>query len=511
MSTTECAYTLYNRRCESRFHKQYPPTRAMYASFVDYIHGPSIINNPPNTATPGLQHLPASIVEARNYNAFISLFAALPTEILVMIEQYADPPSIMALRGSCARFMNVFPDPTADANNIWEVENWRKAHAQRRRIYRLRTLCEDERAGVMATDHLTCSACITSHHKSNFDAKMRDMEPEQRLCEGYTRPLRLCEHKSATLTSLKSYNPDTWCGKAHSQHDTTILCRPSKTLEDIRFWNARHVYGQRGVRIGVVGAGVDEEGHAQSYGEYQELQFQIANGIEPQAQAEIPTLQSPATNANILKYIKPGEPEIMMRTETVLLRCDHSTKISNVEILPALRNLDCGTEGRIAGSCPHFDLHRIINLLNERPYTDCPNLHLHDERTRPCLPSVKSRSWISSFFWTSSENEDINVCQVHHTCTSCSTSFFIHRTRCAMPMWEERDELVLCIVRKLGSCRDPFDAVWLAQLEQDNLEDLSFWGMKGKRWKGKGKIGEEDERGDSTRVKGYPAWHYALT
>ena len=55
-------------------------------------------------------------------------------------------------------------------------------------------------------------------------------------------------------------------------------------------------------------------------------------------------------------------------------------------------------------------------------------------------------------------------------------------------MWEQRDEIVLCIVRKLGACRDPLDTQWLAQLEGESIEDSGIGYLFGKKGKGKQKV-----------------------
>ena len=400
----------------------------------------------------------AEVLRVRERNVEQSLFHSLPTEVLLMIAQYAEGEVIMALRGTCARFQQMFSDPTTLAENILEVEKWRRNYTQRRRVHRRHKLCEDERGGRLQLDELVCCSCIATHSRNHFLPAALATPPETRACIGWSSKLRLCAHKSIGLSSLAWYKPGVWCGKQHagvkshlSRYLTlyTILgLTHNEFVDPCGRWSrypdeTLDAGGGRGVRLGVIGKETDDEGRP--------------------AACPNDALASLCSSRQ--------DREVVVRAETLLARIPRDEVMSTTKLLGLLLAAAHMKDGKDLCMCPHLNLATISLLLLSRPYADCPNLPFHTRDTTVCASTPRHHRF--TFYGNPVTSElrapqlVMGVCGKRYRCTrsGCDTFFYFHRSRFSDFSNGGLDELVLCVVRRLGACRDAHDPKWLVQLE----------------------------------------------
>ncbi|KAF2729195.1 hypothetical protein EJ04DRAFT_580820 [Polyplosphaeria fusca] len=451
--------------------------------FLWSISTPHYSNPHPSPPTPPALSLSASLIQARTHNTLSPLLSSLPTEILLIITANADPPTIMALRGTCSRLATLFPSPTSQLSALSRTETWRKEYSRRRRWFQLACLRYQERRGQLDAGQLVCTPCIATHDVTCFSAGMQGVEPGgTRKCLGWARRLRLCEHKSVGLEALRFFNPDVWCGQEHggvksrySQLLTpfTIFQRP----DPIRFeYLKKNVQaGGRGVRTGIVGRQVDGEGRPLAI---EETEMEVGGwgaDVSENILEEIGRLEGAERWREELRTMwreveRAGsrglqERKIVLRAEVVLLKVDREAKIACEQILEALRGVRDGTDGNGLVMCPHLTLSMIDALVRKLPYVDCARVGMHTEITKPCTEPETLGAWFGNLLFGYGQPHH---CGQKYRCPipRCDTSFYFYRARYVQFAQGGMDELVLCIVRQLGTCRDPFDEGWLAQLEQ---------------------------------------------
>jgi hypothetical protein len=407
------------------------------------------------THSPDLQP-DSEVLRVRQRNIEQSLFHSLPTEVLLMIARYAEGEVIVALRGTCARFQRMFPDPTAFAENILEVEKWRRDYTQRRRVHRRHELCEDERGGKSQPDELVCHPCIATHARKCFSPSAQATPPETRACIGWSSKLRLCAHKSIELSSLAWYKPGAWCGKQHAgikshlssyltvytileltRNDCSSPCgcprHPHETLD---------AGGGRGVRLGVVGKGIDDEGRPATYPN---------DALEGLGSSR-------------------HDREVVVRAEIVLARIPQDEVMSTTKLLELLLATAHEKDGEGLCMCPHLTLATISLQLLSRPYADCSNLASHTRDTTVCTATPRHGRFTLLHIPIGSGHQtsqlDMDACGKRYRCaqSGCDTFFYFHRARFSDFSNGCLDELILCVVRRLGACRDAHDPKWLVQL-----------------------------------------------
>lgn len=406
----------------------------------------------------------AAIMAIRQRNVECSLFHRLPTEIMLMIEHHAEEEVIMALRGSCARFAHIFADPTTLPENMLAVEKWRRTYTHRRKIYQQHNLCMQERAGFVPHSELVCHHCTTTHQRKWFSASILKAPPEKRACIGWTSKLRLCAHKSVSLESLAWYKPAIWCGKKHSgvkSHWRDYLTM--STILDVgpfppdapHFWAADDAGGGRGVRLGI---------------ESREPSNQ--DGDENKAYSTKPCERQSRNN----------EREIVVRAEMVLGKVSRYQKLLNHDLLKLLLDAHRDKDGEGLCMCPHLTFAVVTLLLLLVPYSDaihhrkcllgtivgscatvrqdCPFLDTHDTSACPQWP--ESPALLGNHLRPTADHG----CGVQHHCPhlQCGTSFYVHRARYPSFVANSSDEIVLCVSRRLGPCKDAQDKRWLLQV-----------------------------------------------
>ncbi|KAF1999737.1 hypothetical protein P154DRAFT_576653 [Amniculicola lignicola CBS 123094] len=402
------------------------------------------------------------------------LFTRLPTELVVMIVGYADDAlSVMALRASCVRFAGMLADPVRQRGNVVWGENWRREYTRRRREFVVGELCWGERGWVgeegeggdgrgggvdmgmgRGREELVCIPCLTTHSSNRFSTQMKMAETEVRKCLPWSTPLHICQHATLPLSTIKFYKAGAWCGKPHGPVGLKSLLSSYITpatifqcLSDDVACGVRDMSGGgRGVRVGIVGRGVDEEGRPEWWRGCGE---RIGRGDEEEEEVE---------------------REIVIRAEIVLLRISEGDVVEMEEVLHAMNTI-CehveveGRNGSALGMCPHLKRGVVERLVRESPYIDCPTLNLHGMDTIPCSePSSPSTwlDWLWSFIWPRS----LHACGMKYYCPHaiCNTHFYFYRARYAGFGSAPKDELVLCVVRTLGPCWEPWDKRWMVQV-----------------------------------------------
>ncbi|KAF2875412.1 hypothetical protein BDV95DRAFT_561814 [Massariosphaeria phaeospora] len=407
---------------------------------------------------PGV-NLNSEIMSVRNKNIENSLFYRLPTEILIMIEACADGLSIMTLRGACVRFKEIFRDPTADVHNILNVERWRKEYKARRKAFCKQELCQREKVGeFVESEELVCTSCICTHPSSFFDTHMQNKEPEKRECIGWSRELRICTHKSTTLRMLRGgVRPGTSCPEHHAGETTPYILTGSSQRYTLRnmvhafseewpnqcYFADRMYAGIRGVRLGVVGHGVDEEGRVAPWKEGCSGFDLFMNGVEKDQSA------------------------VVVRTEIVVLRSEAEAgagKIGSKEVREKMRMIMREERGGL-GMCPHLT-HAIVTLLLLRdPYVECPMTERHSNVTYPCPPPV-TPNFTASLYRHPTPAPHSCGRRYHCLDPDCGTYFYFYRAEYVDLEKRPRYELVLCVVRNLGDRWNALDKRWLVQLTE---------------------------------------------
>jgi hypothetical protein len=397
----------------------------------------------------------AEVMAIRQRNIANSLFHRLPTETMLTIEHYVEEEVIMALRGSCARFAYMFVDPTALPENMLAVEKWRRAYMHRRKMYQQYDLCMQERSGLVPPSYLVCHPCITTHEREWFTPDMRNASPEKRACIGWTSKLRLCAHKTISFQSVAWYKPALWCGKKHSDLKScwrdyltmsTILDIGSFQPGQLDFSTIDDAGGGRGVRLGIERRGLDND-----RGSYDDSAFRT-----PQA------------------YAHEGsghDREVVIRAEIVLGRVARDQRMTHRGLLELLNNAHRDEDGDGLCMCPHLTFAIISLLLLRRPYSDCPTQETHSTNTIPCtdLQPPHRHGYLSTIIprgLRRLKSDTQPMCGKRYHCLhpSCRTSFYFYRARNTTFVADVSDELVLCVIRSLGSCRDAQDHRWLVQL-----------------------------------------------
>jgi hypothetical protein len=397
----------------------------------------------------------AEVMAIRQRNITNSLFHRLPTEIMLIIEYHAKEEVIMALRGSCARFAHILADPTALPENMLAVEKWRRTYTHRRRVYQQYDLCMQERSGLVPPSHLVCHPCIFTHERRWFSPDMRNASPEKRACIGWTSKLRLCAHKTISFQSVACYKPALWCGKKHSGFKSywrdyltmsTILDIGPFPPGQLDFSTIDDAGGGRGARLGIESRGLNND-----QGSYNDSGFRTphANGDEGSG----------------------DDQEVVIRAEIVLGRVARDQRMTQQGLLELLSVAHRNKDGEGLCMCPHLTFAIISLLLLQRPYSDCPILKTHSTNTIPCIDTHPPRrhGYLSTFLpyglqKLKSDTEPMCGKRYHCLHLGCSTSFYFYRARNTSFVADVSDELVLCVLRSLGSCRDAQDHRWLVQL-----------------------------------------------
>lgn len=383
-----------------------------------------------------------------------------------MIESYASEEAIMVLRGTCHRLMQLFPDPTALLENASKIEAWRKRYTFNRREFKLQELVRREKEGDLPNNELVCWLCECTHPFSYFFPQHRVLEPEGRSCLGWNVKLKLCHHRCIMFKDVsgKQWTPGAWCGKLHSDYQSYLdqYLSPSTILARSPF-EGHYPYhkacwcsgsrlpgdgGGRGIRLGVVGHGVDEEGR--------------------------PSEWTRTLNSYIHGAAKVDETnmarEVVIRAEFVVMRL---TEMEIVDKLKLLEVVDRLTE---TGMCSHLNLDVVSDLLLENPYVDCPTLERHGMETEPCpRPTSSFFSDFNTVFGNRKVKSKHN-CGRKYYCPNkeCGTYFYLYRARYTNFDDGWKDELVLCVVRNLGKCRDALDKRWLVQTERQDCITKAF-------------------------------------
>lgn len=145
----------------------------------------------------------------------------LPTEILILIGQYAPGLSLTALRQTCQRFRQIY---TGQACSCWidefntvlycnieslepgyfngdDLSEWRLA--LKREQYR--TKCsKDKDKDKPTSSKLRCSSCSTKHPRSHFSDSQATKDPETRICKAAeTGGLQTCNHLILPFAALQ--------------------------------------------------------------------------------------------------------------------------------------------------------------------------------------------------------------------------------------------------------------------------------------------------------------------
>jgi hypothetical protein len=364
--------------------------------------------------------------------------------------------------------MHLFADPTARPENVHEIEAWRTGYTFNRRQFKLRELIRREKEGDLPINELVCWYCECTHPPSYFSPQDRILEPEGRPCIGWSAELELCCHKNITFKDVngRHWVPSAWCGKLHSDCKSNLdqYLSPSTILARSPF-EGHYAYhagcwcsgsrlpgdgGGRGVRLGVVGQGVDEEGRPS---EWSRDNFTYLNGFAKLAE----------------------EREVVIRAETVLMKLKETERVEVLKLAKEITIMD------VAGMCPHLSPYIVSNLVLKNPYVDCPTMERHGMETKPC-PQPASSSFLPDFnaVFGSRKAHSKHHCGRRYYCPEkeCGTYFYLYRARYTSfgTGWE--DELVLCVVRKLGRCWDALDKRWLMQVEQQDEMSKVFVSAK---------------------------------
>jgi hypothetical protein len=210
--------------------------------------------------------------------------------------------------------------------------------------------------------------------------------------------------------------------------------------------------GGRGIRLGVVGKGVDAEGRSDAY---QHDDFEDRNRDPPESNS-----------------FGSKRREVVVRAEIVLARIPQDGVLSTTVLLELLLKTSREKDGEKLCMCPHLTLATISLLLLNRPYIDCPNLASHDKEVNVCAAAPRPSGFTLFNVPKSSRLRDpgldMDSCGKRYRClqSECDSSFYFHRAR--FPDFSNGclDELILCVVRRLGACKDPRDPSWLVQLEE---------------------------------------------
>lgn len=401
-----------------------------------------------------------SVMEATTHNASRSTFYALPPEVLYMVERYATAEDVMALRGTCVRFATVFHDPTSIGEHHCHVERWQRDYTLRRNIFQKQELYSRERAKLLPPSQLVCKYCLKAHDSTEFAPLERERPPESRACRLWTAGIRVCEHKLVTLRGIRPYNPSFWCGKQHSQGLPSYFSECLRTHTDrevgmLHYDNSSEeevvASGGRGVRIGIVGSdGIDEEGRVMQWWRTRD---------------STPTLDVYSSH-------------IVIRAEFVLLKLNSDEPVAGGRVFKVVADMVENNDepGRtdnaktsntlLISMCPHLTASAVLSFLQKGPYADCPNLAEHNVDTVPCPARAQDGNTSSTLF--SSNSKRSTRCGHKYSCPRplCDTFFYFYRARYVS--FEEqsggyKDELLLCVVRRLGRKKDALGQKWQVQ------------------------------------------------
>ncbi|KAF2244720.1 hypothetical protein BU26DRAFT_568725 [Trematosphaeria pertusa] len=161
-------------------------------------------------------------------NSVTSALHALPTELLLEVHAYIVPHVVtprvslhhhqMALRATCRRFHAILPGSDSPTQHwtMWD----RRAYSHMLRQASFRTLCAEERQGLLADEKIVCCICRAAHAKRCFTPSERKKDPEKRICIGASGILQICPHNRVTYAGLLLQPISIRCNSAHPSTNT---------------------------------------------------------------------------------------------------------------------------------------------------------------------------------------------------------------------------------------------------------------------------------------------------
>src|SRR6186713_1968338 len=127
-----------------------------------WLHRIPIQSSPPSPNISTSPPISPAILAARDHNAKVSLFASLPTELILLIRSYISQEiEYMVLRSTCSRFKTLFQD-LPDMISIG-MEDKMREYSRRRREFWKKELWERESKGEIKDGEMVCYACFTTH------------------------------------------------------------------------------------------------------------------------------------------------------------------------------------------------------------------------------------------------------------------------------------------------------------------------------------------------------------